>query len=102
MGVRFLDFCRYYYVSDVVPDGPTQAGFRIVAQHDRMRWYDPRLRRFEWREMPEDDAEALGLLGGYPKAEADAAVYREWRALGASVAASLLRAGEAARTRDRG
>lgn len=73
-----------------------------MSQHNRMRWYDPKLGDFEWREMPEDDGAALVLLAGYPGAEADAAVYREWRALGAGVAASLLRAGEAAKTRDGG
>lgn len=73
-----------------------------MAQHNRMRWYDPKLGDFEWRELPEDDGAALVLLAGYPGADADAAVYREWRALGASVAASLLRAGEAASARDGG
>ena len=73
-----------------------------MAQHNRMRWYDPKLGDFEWREMPEDDGAALVLLAGYPEAEADAAVYREWRALGASAGASLRRAGAAAWARDGG
>lgn len=73
-----------------------------MAQHNRMRWYNPKLRGFEWREMPEEDEEALALLGGYQGAETAAAVYREWRGLGAGVAASLIRAGEAARERDGG
>lgn len=73
-----------------------------MAQHNRMRWYNPKLRGFERREMPEDDEGALALLGGYQGAKADATVYREWRGLGAGVAASLIRAGEAARERDEG
>lgn len=73
-----------------------------MARHDRMRWYNPKLRRFEWREMPEDDAGALALLESPPPDEEAAAVYREWRALGASVTASLIRAGDAARNHDGG
>lgn len=69
---------------------------------NRLRWYNPRLRRFEWREMPDEDDAALDLLRGYAGAESDAAVYRGWRDLGASVAASLIRGGEAAKERDEG
>lgn len=68
-----------------------------MAKHNRMRWYDPKLGGFEWREMPEDDEGALALLEGHPGAEM---VYRQWRELGASVTASLIRAGEAAKERD--
>ena len=74
----------------------------MAAGRNRMRWYDPRQRRFRWMEMPEDDGAALALLSGYPGAEKDAAVYREWRDLGAGVTASLIRAGEAAEGRDEG
>ncbi len=73
-----------------------------MAQHNRMRWYNPKLRRFEWRAMPVNDDGALALLEDPPADEATVAVYREWRALGAGVAASLIRAGEAARKRDEG
>ena len=52
--------------------------------------------------MPDEDDTALALLQGYPGAEEDAAVYREWRDLGALVAVSLIRAGEAAKERDKG
>lgn len=69
---------------------------------NRLRWYHPGLRRFEWREMPDEDDAALALLRGYPGDEGDAVVYRGWRDLGASVAASLIRAGEAAKERDGG
>lgn len=77
-----------------------EAGVRLSSGRNRLRWYHPRLRRFEWREMPDEDDAALTLLRGYPGAEEDAAVYREWRDLGASVVASLIRAGEAAKERD--
>lgn len=77
-----------------------EAGFRLSIGRNRLRWYHPRLRRFEWREMPDEDDAALALLRGYPGAEEDAAVYREWRDLGASVVASLIRAWEAAKERD--
>ena len=73
-----------------------------MAQHDRIRWYNPKLRGFEWRTMPDNDEEALTLLEDPPADEEAAEVYREWRALGAGVAASLIRAGETARARDEG
>ena len=43
--------------------------------------------------MPEEDDVALARLRGYPSPGKGAAVYRERRDLGASVAASLIRAG---------
>lgn len=64
----------------------------------RLRWFNPALGRFEWREMPESDEEATSLLVGYPGAENVLAVYEAWRNLGADVGAALIRAGEAART----
>lgn len=60
-----------------------------------MRWYNPRLGTFEWREVPNTDEEALSLVDGYVGAEASAAVYEEWRRLGAGIMAALIRAGEA-------
>ena len=68
-----------------------------MAEQNQMRWYNPSLRDFEWREMPKSDKEALSLLEGYPGAEDYAAVYREWRTLGAGIMAALIRAGEAAK-----
>jgi hypothetical protein len=62
-----------------------------------MRWYNPKLKDFEWREMPTSDKEALSLLEGYPGAEDHAEVYREWRALGAGIMTALIRAGESAK-----
>ena len=68
-----------------------------MAEQRRMRWYNPSLGGFEWRDVPTSDEEALSLLDGYPDAEAHAQVYRQWRQLGASMMAALIRAGEAAR-----
>jgi hypothetical protein len=42
-----------------------------------MRWYNPQLGAFEWREVPKTDEQALSLLDGYPRAEAHQAVYEE-------------------------
>ena len=68
-----------------------------MAERGRIRWYNPKLGGFEWRELPASDGEALSLLDGYPGAEGHAAICGEWRGLGAGVAATLLRVGEAAR-----
>ena len=57
----------------------------------RMRWYNPNLQAYEWREIPIDDEGALALLEG---SEPSTQIYRYWRELGASVVASLIRAGE--------
>ncbi len=67
-----------------------------------MRWYNPRLGSFEWREVPNTDEEALSLLDGYEGAEAHAAVYEEWRQLGAGIMAALIRAGAAGKEGDGG
>ena len=64
-----------------------------------MRWYNPRLGTFEWREVPHTDEEALSLLDGYVGAEAHSAVYEEWRRLGAGIMAALIRAGQAGEER---
>ena len=66
----------------------------------RLRWYNPSLGGFEWLEFPEEDEGALSLLNASPRARPYLAVYRQWRGLGATVAASLIRAGEAARAAD--
>jgi hypothetical protein len=65
----------------------------------RIRWYNPRLNTFEWREVPESDEEALSLLEGSPYSPTYTRTYREWRELGASIGAALMRAGEAAKDR---
>ena len=59
----------------------------------RIRWYNPVVQGFEWREVPKSDEEALSLLEGSPYSP----TYREWRKLSASITAALIRAGEAAR-----
>jgi len=69
----------------------------------RLRWYNPVIEDFEWRDLPETDEEALALLEpapGSPGSPPCVEVYRDWRKLGATVSASLIRAGEAARYRD--
>ena len=70
-----------------------------MAKPRRMRWYNPALGGFEWRDVPGWDEEALSLLDGYPGADDDAAVYKQWRELGAGTLTSLIRAGDAARER---
>jgi hypothetical protein len=72
-----------------------------LAQGERIRWYNPKLEGFEWREAPDTDEEALAALAGSPHTPVCTETYREWRALGASIAAALIRAGEAAREGDR-
>jgi hypothetical protein len=68
-----------------------------VAPRKLMRWYNPQLGAFEWREVPKTDEQALSLLDGYTRAKAHQAVYEEWRQLGADIMAALIRAGETAR-----
>jgi hypothetical protein len=68
-----------------------------MARHNRIRWYNPRLNTFEWREVPDSDEEALSLLEGSPYSATCTQTYREWRQLGAAIEAALMRAGEAAK-----
>ena len=68
-----------------------------MTHHSRIRWYNPRLNSFEWREVPESDEEALSLLEGSPYSATSTQTYREWRQLGAAIEAALIRAGEAAK-----
>jgi hypothetical protein len=68
-----------------------------MAHHSQIRWYNPRLNTFEWREVPESDEEALSLLEGSAYSATCTQTYREWRQLGASIEAALMRAGEAAK-----
>jgi hypothetical protein len=67
-----------------------------MADYNQIRWYNPRLNTFEWREVPETDEEALSLLEGSPYSSISTETYREWRQLGAPIAEALIRAGEAA------
>jgi hypothetical protein len=74
-----------------------EGSLRHMANHSRIRWYNPRLNTFEWRDVPESDEEALSLLEGSPYSATCTQTYREWRQLGASIEAALIRAGEAAK-----
>ena len=62
-----------------------------------IRWYNPTLEDFEWREVPRNDEQALEVLDGSPYSATCTQTHREWRELGASIGAALMRAGEAAK-----
>jgi hypothetical protein len=74
-----------------------QVGLRLVAHHSSIRWYNPKLEDFEWREVPRTDEQALEALEGFAHSSTCTEIYLEWRNLGASIAAALMRAGEAAK-----
>jgi hypothetical protein len=76
---------------------PQRRGFGGLQEGARIRWYNPVVQDFEWREAPKSDEEALSLLEGSPYSPTCRETYREWRKLGASITAALIRAGEAAR-----
>jgi hypothetical protein len=71
-------------------------GLVSVGRYGPIRWHNPKLGGFEWRESPPTDEQALELLGGSPSSPTCVMTYREWRGLGASIGAALIRAGEAA------
>jgi hypothetical protein len=71
-----------------------------MAHRNRIRWYNPRLDDFEWREVPDSDEEALSLLDGSPQTPRCTQTYLEWRNLGAPIISALMRAGEAAKNYD--
>jgi hypothetical protein len=72
-----------------------------MVELQRMRWYNPKLKGFEWRDVPKSDKEAFVLLSSssYPSASTD--TYRHWRSLGASITAALMRASEEAAEEER-
>jgi hypothetical protein len=72
-------------------------GFVSMEHYNPIRWYNPKLEDFEWREVPQTDEQALEALGGSSHSPAYTEIYREWRELGASIGTALMRAGEAAR-----
>jgi hypothetical protein len=76
-------------------------GFALAQEHP-IRWYNPKQRSFEWRQVPESDDEALAALSDSPNTSICEETYREWRGLGASIAVALIRAGEAAKEADGG
>jgi hypothetical protein len=59
----------------------------------QMRWYNPSLRDFEWRNAPEGVKEAQAILDESSKSRPYVEVYWRWRNLGATVMVSLIRAG---------
>ena len=71
-----------------------------MGEHGPIRWYNPNLEDFEWREVPQTDERALELLEGSPYSSTCARTYRAWRELGAPIGAALMRAGEAAKGQD--
>jgi hypothetical protein len=83
---------------------PAKAGWRVTGTEERslveqrrIRWYNPKLENFEWREVPRSDEEALSLLEGSPYTPTCTETYRQWRGLGSSITVALIRAGEAAK-----
>jgi hypothetical protein len=72
-------------------------GFVSMEHYNPIRWYNPKLEDFEWREVPTTDEQALEALGGSSHSPAYTQIYREWRELGASIGTALMRAGETAR-----
>ena len=74
----------------------------MVDHHSRIRWYNPKLEDFEWREVPKSDEETLSLLEGSPHTPTCTQTYREWRDLGAGITVALIRAGEAAKEKSEG
>ena len=53
-----------------------------MSEQKRIRWYNPVLEDFEWREIPKSDEEALSQLDRCLGSEEYAEVYGEWRSLG--------------------
>ena len=68
----------------------------VLEGAEHVRWYNPKLEDFEWKEVPESDEEALSLLEDSPYTPTCTETYRKWRELGASITVALIRAGEAA------
>jgi len=68
-----------------------------MRHHSEIRWYNPTLEDFEWREVPTTDEQALEVLDSSPYSAICTQTYREWRQLGAAIDAALIRAGEAAK-----
>lgn len=84
----------------MMPSAQKARGMGVLEGTERVRWYNPKLEDFEWKETPESDEEALSLLEGSPYTPICTETYREWRGLGSSIEVALIRAGEAAKTRE--
>jgi hypothetical protein len=52
-----------------------------VPEQAQVRWYNPALEDFEWREVPQSDEEALSLLEDSPYTPTCTDTYRQWREL---------------------
>jgi hypothetical protein len=48
---------------------------RTPVQHDRIRWCNPKLGDFEWREVPHSDEEGLSLPRAFMERLTDALCY---------------------------
>lgn len=72
-----------------------------IAHHGLMRWNNPKLGDYEWREVPQTDEQAIEAFAGSPYSAQAAETYRDWREMGAPIAAALIRAGEAAESERR-
>lgn len=68
-----------------------------MAHQSHIRWYNPKQGVYAWRKAPASDEEAIELLEGSPYTPTCTQTYREWRNLGATITAALIRAGEAAK-----
>jgi hypothetical protein len=66
----------------------------------QMRWHNPSLMGFEWRDAPDGDEEAQAILNESSRSRPYIETYWSWRNLGATVTVSLIRAGEAAKEAD--
>jgi hypothetical protein len=77
--------------------GELQGRVARVSKRKQVRWYNPALEDFEWREVPDSDKDALSLLEDSSHAPTCIDIYRQWRELGASVTVALIRAGEVAK-----
>ena len=84
----------------MMPSAQKARRMGVLEGTERVRWYNPKLEDFEWKETPESDEEALSLLEGSPYTPICTETYREWRGLGSSIEVALIRAGEAAKTRE--
>ena len=67
-----------------------------MVELQRMRWYHPKDRTFEWRVVPKSDKDALSLLRSSSYSQSCTDTYLYWRKLDATITAALLRAGEQA------
>jgi hypothetical protein len=65
-----------------------------------MRWYNPSLRGFEWRSAPEGEEVAQAILSESSRSRLYIEAYWSWRNLGATVMASPILVGEAAKEAD--